>query len=106
MRAVKRINTPTAIGMEYQNATVPNVTNTIKICSGPYATEDKASEERIANAFVLLSFCSPNSLDFKGRPIKNLFMDEIIYCSPPIVLIHYMLPIYILTSQKVQYLHE
>jgi hypothetical protein len=27
-------------------------------CSGPYATDDKASDERMANAFVLLSFCS------------------------------------------------
>ena len=62
--------------MEYQNAAAPTVTNTINICSGPYATDDNASEDSIANAFVLLSFCSPNSVDFKGRPIKNLFMDE------------------------------
>ena len=61
------------MGIEYQNATVPSVNNTIKICSGPYATDDKASEERIAKAFVLFSFCSPASVDFKGRPIKNLF---------------------------------
>ena len=81
LTAVNRINTPIAIGIEYQNATAPNVTNTINICSGPYATEDKASEERIANAFVLFNFCSPNSVDFKGRPIKNLFRNSLF--SPP-----------------------
>ncbi|AZV44863.1 hypothetical protein BAOM_4283 [Peribacillus asahii] len=52
---------------------------------------------------VLLSFCSPNSLDFKGRPIKNLFIDENIYYSSPIVFIHYMLLISTIISQKVPY---
>jgi len=64
--------------MEYQNAATPRVTSTINICSGPYATEDNASDERIANAFVLLSFCSPNSVDFKGLPIKNFLTEETI----------------------------
>ena len=80
---LKVINTPNAIGMEYQNAVAPIVTKTINICSGPYATDERASEDRMANAFVLLSFCSPSSLDFNGRPIKNLFMDPSMFISPP-----------------------
>ncbi|WP_235845789.1 hypothetical protein [Neobacillus novalis] len=31
----------------------------------------------MAKAFVLESFCSPKAVDFKGRPIKNLFIEEI-----------------------------
>ena len=58
------------------------MTRTINICSGPYATDDKASEDKMANAFVLLSFCSPSSVDFNGRPIKNLFNDRNHRCSP------------------------
>jgi hypothetical protein len=45
--------------------------NTSKICSGPYATDDIASEDSIASAFFFPGFYSPNSVDFKGRPIKN-----------------------------------
>ncbi|MGG3559108.1 hypothetical protein ABES23_21065 [Peribacillus frigoritolerans] len=69
--------------MEYQKAAAPTVIRTINICSGPYATEDKASEDNIANAFVLLSFCSPSAFDFKGLPIKNLFIEDNIKYSPP-----------------------
>ena len=100
MRAVKRINTPTAIGIEYQNAAELIVTNTIKICSGPYATDDRASDERIANAFVLFSFCSPNSWDFRGLPIKSLFMDENINYSPPKSVKKLFVPLTSAKSQK------
>jgi hypothetical protein len=36
-----------------------------------------ASEDKIAKAFVLLSFCSPSSVDFNGLPIKNLLIVKI-----------------------------
>jgi len=74
--AANKNSTPMAIGIEYQKAITLIVASTISICSVPYATDDKASEERIANAFKILSFCSPNAVDFNGRPIKNLLTEE------------------------------
>ncbi|MNV98793.1 hypothetical protein D3C71_1940840 [compost metagenome] len=74
------------MGIEYQNAAELIVIRTSKICSGPYATEDKASEERIAKAFVLLIFCSPNSVDLSGLPINTRFkMDNIVSLAPLLV---------------------
>ncbi len=69
MSAVSSTITPAAIGSEYQKATVLIVISTINICSGPYATDDKASDDKMASAFVLLSFCSPNASDLNGLPI-------------------------------------
>jgi hypothetical protein len=52
------------------------VASTIKTCSGPYATDESASDERIAKALTLFNFCSPSSFDLSGLPINKRFMDE------------------------------
>ena len=36
--------------------TAPTTDNVISICSGPYATEDKASDDNIASALNLVIF--------------------------------------------------
>jgi hypothetical protein len=64
---------------------MPIVASTNRICSVPYATEDSASEDKIASAFSLLSLCSPRAADFKGLPINSLFIEENMF-SPPNLL--------------------
>ncbi|MNP50038.1 hypothetical protein D3C76_1442680 [compost metagenome] len=86
---VSRASTAMEIGMEYHKAAKPSVISTIRICSVPYATEDKASEDRMASAFSLLSFSSPSSWDFIGLPIKNRFTRNNIVFSPPVLFNRY-----------------
>ena len=68
--AANKTTTPIAIGSEYQSAAALTATNTMSICSGPYATDDKASDDKIANAFVLDKRFSLNSVDFSGLPLN------------------------------------
>ena len=71
--ANKRTNTTAAIGIEYQIAAADKVTRTVVICSGPYATDDIASEESMANALNLVKCVCPSSRVFNGFPIKTRF---------------------------------
>ena len=59
------------MGNVYQDAIAPTTDKVIKICSGPYATEDNASEDKIAKSLKVTYF-SFLSLYFLGLPIISL----------------------------------
>ena len=62
IKAASKISTAPAIGKVYHEATAPTTDRVIKICSGPYATEDNASEDKIAKPLNLVIFSSFKSL--------------------------------------------
>jgi hypothetical protein len=51
---------------------IPIAVGVLVLLTALILSDDNASEDKIAKAFVLLSFCSPSSVDFNGLPIKNL----------------------------------
>src|SRR5215475_8565010 len=67
-----------AIGMARWKAAVPAATSTSKISSVAYATDDSASEEKIANAFVFVRRCCTCSAVRSGLPTMRLRQERAI----------------------------
>ncbi|MDG0792824.1 hypothetical protein OMP38_19585 [Cohnella ginsengisoli] len=69
----KSPSTASEIGTEYQTAANPAAMSTSRICSVPYATDDRASDDSTASALNFPSFAPSISALFMGRPISNRF---------------------------------